>query len=196
MERSPRRKACAPEQAKRKHRAKNPIPEFGTPERIEYLRNHYQEFQEKLQKKKDSLDDLAFGPATYPIVLKNGSVAGRVEADERSVLCERDAEKEKRPIPKKESAPSTVESRLSAKVQNLEKLSISSRIFLLRKHAGWSIWAAAKMARLSRQAWGALEKGRSKPSAGTAIRIAKLFNVNVMLLIDEPAKPEAAQPVQ
>ena len=184
MDRPKRRKPRAQAQSKRKHRAKNPLPPVGTVERLEMLRQRHALRQAELGKRRqDSLDELAFGPATLPIVERNGSVIGRVQIDERAVLVEADEKVDELDLPTKVGMPTQV----AKQPTHLEKLSISSRICLLRKRRGLSVWMAATSVGISREAWRKLEAGINRPSAGTAIRVARLFDVNVMLLIDGPA---------
>lgn len=187
MERPKRRKACAPPKAKRQHRAKNPLPPVGTEERIIMLRERHRLRQETLRRKRDKVEDLAAGPATYPIVECNGWAIGRVQVDERTVLAQVDTEEKAKKTAKLGHVVHTVGHACPSLPTNLEKLSISSRILLLRQNAGLSVWTAAKLIGMSRRNWHKLEAGSSSPGAGTAIRMATLFNVNVMLLIDGPA---------
>jgi len=69
---------------------------------------------------------------------------------------------------------------------------LSTRLRALRAKAGWTATALASAVGLSRQAYAAIEAGRSVPATDTALRLARALGTSVealFSLVDAPAAP-------
>src|SRR5262249_24586609 len=135
-----------------------PLPPIGTEERLQVLRKLHRARQETLMRPPTLLDD-GDDQASYPVCLRNGWMAGRGPGDERTVLAKVDRDDHSSG---RRSAP-----RADVDVSQLGRLSLQARIYLLRKRAGLSLGAAAKLAGMTRTKWARLELAPCDPTIGT-----------------------------
>lgn len=71
---------------------------------------------------------------------------------------------------------------------------IGQRIAVLRKNAGMSQAALARVLRVSPSAVGMYEQGRREPPGATLVELARVFGVTTdYLLTGRPAQPEDAE---
>lgn len=180
MEAPQRMKPRRSKSSKRSRLPQVPLPPLGTPERIEAIRDAHTRRQLLLRRRCDiqqALQDDANEPATFPVVRGNGHLAGRVIVDPERIFVDLDAE-----------TPAAREQRLSIKVDtvstkvdryatNPKKIKFCSKLRILRRRAGLSVWMAARLAGITRQGWHRLESGKAQPRLVTVGQIARALNV-------------------